>query len=228
MLATTSDVPFTDKDWLFEIKWDGYRAVTEKNGRNIKFYSRNGLEFHELYPELIPELMKIKKDCVLDGEIVVLNEEGKPSFQKLQQFDDNRHLPILYYVFDCLSYDGKDLTDLPLIERKKYAQKAIPKSNAVIYSDHVDQEGEKFFNEIIKLDGMEGMIAKRADSTYEEGRRTRSWLKIKLVNTQEAVIAGYTAPRESRKYFGALVLGVYDKKKFVTSGTLAPALRIKC
>ncbi len=213
MLATPSDVPFTDKNWVFEIKWDGYRAITEKKGKNIKFYSRNGLEFQGLYPELMPELLKIKKDCVLDGEIVVLNEEGKPSFQKLQQFDDNRNLPILYYVFDCLSYDGKDLTDLSLLERKKYALKAIPKSNAIIYSDHIDAEGEKFFGEIIKMEGMEGMMAKRADSTYEEGRRNRSWLKIKLVNTQEAIIAGYTAPRESRKYLGALVLGIYDKKK---------------
>lgn len=213
MLATPSEVPFTDENWVFEIKWDGYRAITEKNGKNLKFYSRNGLEFHDLYPELIPELRKIKKDCVLDGEIVVLNEEGKPSFQKLQQFDDNRDLPILYYVFDCLRYDGKDLTDLPLTERKKYARKAIPKSNAILYSDHVEGEGEKFFHEIIKLDGLEGMMAKRADSTYEENRRTRSWLKIKLVNTQEAIIAGYTAPRESRKYFGALILGVYDKKR---------------
>lgn len=213
MLATPAEVPFTDKDWVFEIKWDGYRAITEKKGKNIKFYSRNGLEFQELYPELVPELMKIKKDCVLDGEIVVLNEEGKPSFQKLQQFDEDRSMPILYYVFDCLWYDGQDITGLPLTERKKYAQKALPKSHAVLYSDHVEEEGEKFFNEIIKLDGLEGMMAKRADSTYEEGRRSRSWLKIKLANTQEAVIAGYTAPRESRKYFGALILGVYDKKK---------------
>lgn len=213
MLATPSEVPFNDKDWVFEIKWDGYRAITEKKGKNIKFYSRNGLTFNELYPEVAHELTKIKKDCVLDGEIVVLNEEGKPSFQKLQQFDDNRGLPILYYVFDCLSYDGKDITDLPLLERKKYAQKAIPKSNVILYSDHLEEQGEKFFSEIIKIEGLEGMMAKRADSTYDEGRRTRSWLKIKLVNTQEAIIAGYTAPRESRKYFGALILGVYDKKK---------------
>lgn len=213
MLATAHEIPFDDEDWVFEIKWDGYRAVTEKNGKNIKFYSRNGLSFTELYPEIANELKKIKKDCVLDGEIVVLNEDGKPSFQKLQQFDENRGLPILYYVFDCLSYDGKDITDLSLIERKKYAQKAIPKSNTILYSDHLEKDGEKFFNEISKIDGMEGMMAKRAESTYDEGRRTKSWLKIKLVNTQEAIIAGYTAPRDGRKYFGALVLGVYEKKK---------------
>lgn len=213
MLATASKVPFTDEDWVFEIKWDGYRAIAERKGKNIRFYSRNGLEFHELYPELVPELMKIKEACVLDGEIVVLNKEGKPSFQKLQQFDENRSLPILYYVFDCLQYAGKDLTDLPLLERKKFAQKAIPKSNAIVYSDHVGKDGEKFFNEIIKIDGLEGMMAKRANSTYEEGRRSRSWLKIKLVNTHEAIIAGYTAPHESRKYFGALILGVHHKKK---------------
>lgn len=213
MLATPSEVPFSDEEWVFEIKWDGYRAITEKKGKQIRFYSRNGLTFNELYPEVAHELTKLKKDCVLDGEIVVLNEEGKPSFQKLQQFDDNRDLPILYYVFDCLSYDGKDITDFPLLERKKFAQKAIPKGNVILYSDHVEEEGEKFFSEIIKIDGLEGMMAKRADSTYDEGRRTRSWLKIKLVNTQEAIIAGYTAPRESRKYFGALILGVYHKKK---------------
>ncbi len=213
MLATASEIPFNDEDWVFEIKWDGYRAITEKTGKNIRFYSRNGLSFTELYPEVAEELKKIKKDCVLDGEIVVLNEEGKPSFQKLQQFDEDRSLPILYYVFDCLRYDGKDITDLSLLERKKYAEKAIPKSNIILYSDHIEKEGEKFFNEIIKIDGLEGMMAKRAESTYDEGRRTKSWLKIKLVNTQEAVIAGYTAPREGRKYFGALVLGVYEKKK---------------
>lgn len=213
MLASPNGVPFSDEDWVFEIKWDGYRAITEKKGKHIKFYSRNGLSFNELYPELIPELMKIKKDCVLDGEIVVLNEHGRPSFQKLQQFDEHRDLPIIYYVFDCLWYAGKDLTDLPLLERKKYVLKALPKSHAVLYSDHLETEGEKFFSEIIKLEGLEGMMAKRADSLYEEGRRSRSWLKIKLVNTQEAVIAGYTAPRQSRKYFGALVLGVYDNKK---------------
>lgn len=213
MLATPGKIPFNDKNWIFEIKWDGYRALTEKKGKNIKFYSRNGLSFTELYPELAQELTKIKKDCVLDGEIVVLNEAGKPSFQKLQQFDENRSLPILYYVFDCLWYDGKDLTDYTLLERKKYAQQAIPKNSAILYSDHVAKKGEKFFDEIIKLGGLEGMMAKRIESTYEEGRRSRSWLKIKLVNTQEAVIAGYTAPRESRKYFGALVLGVYDKNK---------------
>jgi bifunctional non-homologous end joining protein LigD len=213
MLATPNDAPFTDSDWIFEIKWDGYRAITEKKGKTIRFYSRNGLSFTELYPEVAEEFKKIKKDCVLDGEIVVLNEEGKPSFQKLQQFDENRTLPILYYVFDCLYYDGKDITGLPLLERKKFAQKAIPKSNVILYSDHVKEEGEKFFSEIIKIDGLEGMMAKRADSTYDEGRRTRSWLKIKLVNTLEAVIAGYTAPRESRKYFGALILGVFHKKK---------------
>jgi bifunctional non-homologous end joining protein LigD len=213
MLATPHEKPFDDEDWIFEIKWDGYRAITEKNGKQIKFYSRNGLSFTELYPEVAEELKKIKKDCVLDGEIVVLNEEGKPSFQKLQQFDEDRSLPILYYVFDCLRYDGKDITGLSLLERKKYAEKAIPKSNMILYSDHIEKDGEKFFNEIIKIDGLEGMMAKRADSTYDEGRRTKSWLKVKLVNTQEAIIAGYTAPRDGRKYFGALVLGVYEKKK---------------
>lgn len=212
MLATLTDEPFDNPDWIFEVKWDGYRAVTEINKGDIKFYSRNGLSFTELYPEVAHELKKIKKDCVIDGEVVVLDENGKPSFQKLQQFGMTRNLPIKYYLFDCLSYNGEDITARPLVDRKKILEKLIPKSDILKYSEHISTDGIKFYNESKKLD-LEGIMAKRADSPYEIGRRTTDWLKVKNHNTQEAVIAGYTAPRASRKYFGSLVLGIYKRGK---------------
>ncbi len=211
-LATLADEPFDNNDWIFEVKWDGYRAITEIKRSEIKFYSRNGLSFKELYPEVAAELKKIKKDCVIDGEVVVLDENGKPSFQKLQQFGMNRDFPIHYYIFDCISYSDKDITDRPLVDRKKILKKLIPKSNILKYSEHIVADGIKFYNESKKLD-LEGIMAKRADSQYEIGRRTTNWLKVKNHNTQEAIIAGYTAPRASRKYFGSLVLGIYEDGK---------------
>jgi bifunctional non-homologous end joining protein LigD len=217
MLATLTDEPFDNPDWIFEVKWDGYRAIAEINKGDVKFYSRNGLSFVELYPEVAAELKKIKKNCTIDGEVVVLDEDGKPSFQKLQQFGMNRHFPILYYVFDCLSYSGKDISDKPLVERKKILEKLLPKSNVLKYSEHIAGDGISFYNESKKLD-LEGIMAKRSNSVYETGRRTADWLKVKNHNTQEAVIAGYTAPRASRKYFGSLVLGIYQKGKLKYMG----------
>lgn len=212
MLATLTDEPFDNPDWIFEVKWDGYRAIAEVKKGGVRFYSRNGLSFSELYPEVARELKKLKKDCVIDGEVVVLDDNGRPSFQKLQQFGMNRDLPIQYYIFDCLSYAGEDITDKPLLDRKKIVEKLIPKNNILKYSEHIVGDGIKFYQESKKLD-LEGIMAKRSDSVYEVGRRTTNWLKIKNHNTQEAIITGYTAPRKSRKYFGSLVLGIYDKGK---------------
>lgn len=208
MLAQIHDEPFDDPEWIFEAKWDGYRAIAELRGGQIRLYSRNGLSFLRLYPAVAEELKKIRDEVVLDGEIVVLNESGRPDFQRLQQYDQNRSLPILYYVFDCLWLNGRSLLDLPLVERKKMAEKVLPKSGILRYSGHVQRSGVSFFAKVVEQD-LEGMIAKRASSLYHAGKRTRDWLKIKNHNTQEAVIAGYTAPRGSRQYFGSLILGIY-------------------
>ncbi|MBT1702554.1 DNA ligase D [Chryseosolibacter indicus] len=208
MLATLHDKPFDDDKWIFEIKWDGYRAIAEASKQGaVKLYSRNGLSFLKLYPKIADAISSIKEDVVFDGEIVVFNEDNKPDFQKLQQYDMHRSLPILYYVFDCLSYQGKSIKHLPLIERKKIAQSIIPKGSIIRYSDHVEGEGNSFFEHVLKMN-LEGMIAKRADGTYLEGKRSKDWLKIKNHNTQEAIIAGYTAPRGSRTLIGALVLAI--------------------
>jgi bifunctional non-homologous end joining protein LigD len=212
MLASLGDHAFDDADWLFEIKWDGYRAVTEWKKGKLKLYSRNGLSFLNKYPIVAQALTALKHDVVLDGEIVVMDESGKPSFQKLQDYERNPRFPIAYYVFDILFLHGKDLRDMPLTNRKELLQKLLAplKGNIIRYCDHVEGQGKKFFKHMVKMD-FEGMIAKKKDSSYYSGVRTNEWLKIKHHNEIETVITGFTEPRGSRKYFGALILGAYDK-----------------
>lgn len=209
MLAKLHDKAFDDPNWIFEIKWDGYRAIAELNGKNSRLYSRNGLSFEDEYAVVFEELRKIQKKATLDGEIVAVNDKGVPAFQLLQQYGQRNDIPLLYYVFDILSLNGRSLEDRPLIERKQILEDLLPKSDVIRYCDHIEGEGKQFF-ELMQKKGLEGMIAKRADSTYSEGSRSGDWLKVKHMLTDEAVIAGYTAPRGSRKYFGALILGDYE------------------
>lgn len=212
MLTKLHDHAFDREGWIFEIKWDGYRAIAEINGKNTRLYSRNGLAFEKEYPTVFNELLKIKKKLVLDGEVVALNEDGIPSFQALQQYGNNPDVPLQYYVFDLLAVNGKSVEDKPLLERKQLLKEWLPESDVIKYSDHVAEQGKAFFK-AMQEKGLEGMIAKNGNSTYTEGRRTSDWLKIKHMLTDEAVIAGYTEPRGSRKFFGALVLGSYEKGK---------------
>ena len=217
MLAKLHDAPFDDANWIYEIKWDGYRAIAEINKTGTRLYSRNGLSFKDSYLPIYEALQKIKKDVILDGEIVALDEKGKPDFQLMQQYAREGNVPICYYVFDCLSLNGKSIENKPLLERKKILQTLLPESDIVKYCDHIDRQGKAFFK-LVKKQGLEGMIAKRADSAYHENTRSPDWLKIKNVVMEEAVIAGYTAPSGSRKYFGALVLGLYKKSKLIYIG----------
>lgn len=212
MLATAVEKPFSNKDWVFELKLDGYRAIADINTKKVLLYSRNGLSLAERFPAIVIELKKNKRPMILDGEIVLLNENDKPDFQKLQNYSEYSHLPLMYYVFDILSLDKKDLTHLPLLERKKILKKALKKTAAIIYSDHIEKEGEKIFRQI-KTRGMEGIMAKKKDSLYHRGVRTRQWLKIKNHKSQEAIIAGFTEPRGGRKHFGSLILAQYNKNK---------------
>lgn len=212
MLAKESEQPFDDKNWLYEIKWDGYRAIAELENKNVKLYSRNGITFGNSYPIVVQELKKIKADAVLDGEIVVLNDEDLPDFQLLQHYESNLHRPINYCVFDILSVNGYSTCELPLIKRKELLKNVIKKNDVIKYSDHVEENGIAFFNASTQKN-LEGIMAKKADSQYYIGKRTNEWLKIKNHKTQEAIIAGYTDPGGSRKYFGALVLGIKDGNK---------------
>ena len=212
MLASLGDEPFDNADWIFELKWDGYRAIAECNGSDVKLYSRNGLSFNERYPAIVEELAKMKLKAVLDGEVVLFNEDDRPDFQKLQHYDDNQHLPLIYYAFDLLEIDKKNICSKSLIERKKILKKTLKKSAIVRYSDHIEEKGIAFFNEV-KKKGLEGIMAKRAESEYVIDVRTREWLKIKNTLTREAIICGYTEGRGSRQHFGALVLGEFKKNK---------------
>lgn len=216
MLAKLHDKAFDDDKWIYEIKWDGYRAIAEINKKGKRFYSRNGLSFESKYPQIFEALSSIKKDVVLDGEIVAFNEHGMPSFQLLQQYGETA-VPLVYYVFDCLYLNGKSLEDKPLLERKEILKSLLPELDLIKYCDHVTGTGIAFF-EAAKKQQLEGIIAKKANSHYFEGTRTTDWLKIKNVLTEEAIIAGYTEPRGGRKYFGALILAQYNKDKLVYIG----------
>lgn len=211
MLANETDKPFDSKEWLFEIKWDGYRAVAEIRDKEVLLYSRNGLNFLNAYPVVAQQLKNIKSNAVIDGEIVVLNDEGKPDFQLLQHYSENQHRPIQYYVFDLLKLNDQDTTELPLIDRKELLQELLPVNGVVKYSEHIAEQGKSFFQASKEKD-LEGIMAKRAGSKYYPGKRSPDWLKIKHHKTQEAIIAGYTEPSGARKYFGALILAAKDGK----------------
>lgn len=217
MLAKETDKPFDDNDWLFEIKWDGYRAISEIENGDVNLYSRNGLLFNSSYPVITNALKKIKPNAVLDGEIVIINAEGKSDFQKLQHYQNNTHYPICYYVFDLLSLDGNDTCELPLTDRKKLLQQLLKKNKVIKYSDHVVGKGADFFDAVAKM-GLEGVMAKQADSQYHKGIRASAWLKIKNHKADEVIIVGFTKPTGARKYFGALVLAIRTKKGLQYAG----------
>jgi bifunctional non-homologous end joining protein LigD len=227
MLAKESNISFNDKDWIYEIKWDGYRAIAEVNKSKIKLYSRNGNTFNASYPIIVNELKELKINAVLDGEIVIVDENGKSNFQLLQNYsNDDKHL-IQFMVFDLLSINKKKIYENPLIERKKLLEKLInKKSNVIKYSDHIFENGMGFF-ELAKENDLEGIIAKKADSQYHPGVRTNKWLKIKYHKSIEAVIAGFTEPNNSRKYFGALILGIWNKGKLQYIGHTGTGFKTK-
>ncbi len=206
MLAKETEKPFDSKDWLFEIKWDGYRAIAEINNQRVSLYSRNGITFEYTYPIVVEQLKLIKEKAVLDGEVIVLDNEGRPSFQLLQHYSENTHRSIQYYIFDLIELNGHDTTGLTLLDRKELLQQIIPENEVIKYSDHILENGKSFF-QVSTEKNLEGIMAKKIDSKYYIGKRTTEWLKIKNHKTQEAIIAGYTEPGGARKYFGALILG---------------------
>lgn len=217
MLAKETDEPFNDAGWIYEIKWDGYRAISEVDGSEVQLYSRNGLVFNDNYPLITNALKKIKHRIIMDGEIVVLNEDGRSDFQKLQHYEENTQYPIRYYAFDLLSLDGKDISGLPLIDRKKLLKQLLQKNKMIIYSDHITGKGIDFFK-LAGQQNLEGIMAKKADSEYHKGTRSTDWLKIKHHKSDEVMITGFTKPTGSREYFGALVLAVKDKNGLKYAG----------
>lgn len=208
MLATLIGKPFNDGAWVYETKWDGFRMMSEVNRHKVSLYSRNGKNVTARYPAIAKALADLKTGAVIDGELVALDHKGRSRFQLLQNAL-NTKVRLVYYVFDLLFLNGKDMRKLPLLERKEMLLKILPKTKFVRFSIHRAHNGIKFFEEA-KKERLEGIMAKRAAGSYYSGKRTREWLKIKAVHAQEVVIVGYTAPRRSRKYFGALVLAVRE------------------
>ena len=217
MLATQVREPFDHPDWLFEVKWDGYRAVAEIRDGNVALYSRNLIPLNEKFFPVLDSLRKLRFEAVLDGEIVVVDDRGHPDFQMLQDYPKSGSGHLLYYVFDLLHFQGHDLTNLPLLRRKELLKKILPSLPKIRFSDHVVKDGVLFFT-VVKDKGLEGIIAKHARSVYQMGRRSRQWLKVKTRLTQEGVIAGFTEPRGGRRHFGSLVLGAFQGDELIYIG----------
>ncbi|WPO82350.1 DNA ligase D [Chryseobacterium sp. JJR-5R] len=217
MLAKLHDEAFDHKDWIFEIKWDGYRAVADLSKDKPLFYSRNGVSFLSKFKKIADDFSKQEHKMILDGEIVAYDANGRPNFQLLQQVMDNPDLALVYQVFDLLWLNGHSTESLPLIQRKELLKEALTETEVIRYSDHISEEGISFFEEMNKME-LEGMMAKKADSVYTENHRTTDWLKIKFSNTDEIIICGFTEPRGSREGFGALILGKYIDGELVYCG----------
>ncbi len=219
MLATVSRRPFSDPNWLFEIKWDGARAVARINDGKLKLQARSGADITSQYPDLagLPGAFS-GRQAVIDGEIVVLDSRGRSDFGKLQ---DRMHVrnpgqkllsefPVVYFAFDLLYCDGYDLRSAPLLERKLLLHRFLHTSERIRYSDHQVEKGKELF-QVAKLNGLEGVVAKRIDSLYVS-ERSSNWLKLKTSKTIDAVVGGWTAPRAPGAPFGSLLLGLYEGK----------------
>jgi bifunctional non-homologous end joining protein LigD len=211
MLATLSKDPFNDSEWLFEIKWDGYRAMAYVNNGKVDLRSRNQQSFNNTYAPIVASLQNWPVNAVVDGEIVVLNEEGKSDFEALQNFQRTPAAHIVYYVFDIVWLDGLDLTSTPLEERKQILQQLVPDNSLIKYSDSIDAVGADFYKVAIDNE-LEGIVGKRKSSVYTPGKRSNDWLKFPTEVRQEFVIGGWSES-ESGRPFKSLLFGYYENGK---------------
>ena len=219
MLATLVDKPFDEPGWLYEIKWDGYRAVAMINNGKVDLISRNNKSFNEKFYPITASLKKWKINGIIDGEVCVLNDKGVAHFGSLQNWRSEADGNLIYYVFDILYLNGYDLKDLPLGERRKILTKNLPKEHNIRLSESFNTTSTKFLATATKM-GMEGIMAKKLDSTYSEGIRTKEWLKIKANKRHEVVIGGFTQNEGSSKTFSSLLVGVYGKGKLEYMGKI--------
>lgn len=205
------------ENWLSEIKFDGYRAVTVLRRGEATIWSRNHKPLH--YPELLPELGRLRaKDAVLDGEVVALDAQGRSDFQSLQGRDLGERPPIVYYLFDLLHLDGKSLVALPFEERRRALEKVLPKSGRYVQLSPIFERDPAEVFAAARAQGLEGVILKRRGSVYESDRRSGAWLKLKNIHEQEFVIGGFTPPRNTRPHFGAILVGYYKGKSLLYAG----------
>ncbi|MFN8298936.1 MAG: DNA ligase D [Chitinophagales bacterium] len=218
MLATLTDKPVEDSNWLYEVKWDGYRALAFLSNEKVELLSRNNKSFNEKFYPIHDALQKLHLHAVLDGEIVVVQENGLPNFEALQGWRSEADGTLMYYVFDLLWLDGKDLSQQPLIVRRLLLKELIPLQGNLRLSEEF--EDVKSFLKIAGDKGLEGIMAKKKDSLYYSGDRSREWLKIKTNKRQEMVIGGYTRNEGSSKPFSALLVGVFNDGKLQYTGKI--------
>jgi len=220
MLATLADHPFSDPNWLFEIKWDGVRALARIENGTLALRSRTGVDIAKRYPELasLPNALAARQ-AILDGEIVALDAQGHSNFERLQERMHVRapseslvtQIRAVYFAFDVLYCDGYDLREAPLLERKQLLQRLLYTSERFRYADHQLEHGKELFA-LAEQNGLEGIVAKRADSPYVSDR-SPYWVKLKITKTVDAVVGGWTEARTSALPFGSLLLGLYHGKK---------------
>ncbi|CAN5530490.1 hypothetical protein BH20VER3_BH20VER3_02790 [soil metagenome] len=223
------ETPPARDGWIYELKFDGIRALALKRGAKVKLISRNENDLTKKFDEIATALEDLPcTECVIDGEVVALDEEGRSSFQLLQAREmEGRTTPLLYYVFDLLQLEGKTLRGLPLTTRKEMLwQLCAAVGDPIRYSGELGDDPAALLREV-KRRGLEGIIGKRADSVYEPGRRSGAWIKLKCVNEHEFVIGGYTPPAGARQHFGALLVGYYEKKKLLFAGKVGTGFDTK-
>jgi bifunctional non-homologous end joining protein LigD len=219
MLATLVDRPFDEEGWIYEIKWDGYRAVAYLNNGKVALQSRNNKSFNEKFYPVYEALKKWNVKAVIDGEIIVAGEAGAANFGLLQNWRSEADGILLFYAFDLIWYAGRSLTDLPLTERRRILEMVLPESKLILLSTAFETKGTEFFKTAEKMK-LEGIMAKKAASVYIPGARSRDWLKIKTALRQEVIIGGYTVNEGSAKLFSSLLVGVFEKGKLVYTGKI--------
>jgi len=220
MKARLVEEPPSHGDWLYELKFDGIRAIAIKDGKKVSLISRNGNKLDKRFPEIFEAVADLTaNECVIDGEVVALDEQSRSSFQLLQALEmEGRKAPLRFYVFDLLQLNGKSLLELPIEQRKQVLAKVCENvSDPIRYSGEISGDVKTLRAEV-KRRGLEGLIGKQRGSKYEPGRRTGSWIKLKSLNEQEFVIGGYTPPAGSRKHFGAILVGYYESAKLKFAG----------
>jgi bifunctional non-homologous end joining protein LigD len=227
MKAAVAAAPPDNGEWLYEVKFDGFRVLAIKNGKQVELWSRNQKPLNERFPTVVQAIAKLPvKSCMLDGEVCALDEQGRSSFQLLQNQGETDH-PVVYYAFDLLFEGKKDLRELPLTERKTRLGAVLLKAVDPIRPSPFFAGGSQNVLTKMKSAGAEGSITKLMTSVYETGRRSGAWVKIKFHKGQEFIVVGYTLPKKSRKYFGALSLGYYRKKRLIFAGRVGTGFNDK-
>jgi len=226
MLATLVDKPFDEEGWLYEIKWDGYRAVALINKGKANLISRNNKSFNDKFYPVYDAVKAWGINAVVDGEICVLNDNGIAHFGSLQNWRSEADGELVFYVFDLLWIDGKDTTELPLETRRELLKQLVPEGGIIRFSESFGTSATEFLEAAAKM-GMEGIMAKRKDSTYSQGNRTREWLKIKANKRHEVVIGGYTNNEGSAKAFSSLLVGVHENGRLLYTGKIGTGFNEK-